>query len=137
MDNIDDKERTPAEKKDSHYDANRNSCLVLLHKTVRQLFRSNAWLPCEESLTCSSMPFPSSLATNRALDSGQKSAALKTQLNISSKQGRRLDVVHMISPDGPQLNVDGQHEHARAQERDARGAHAVEEARPWGCAGPA
>ena len=65
MDDVDDKERTPAKKKDSHDDADlvcsdqnhgdivckiiktyapkiliisdRNSCLVLLHKTVRQL----------------------------------------------------------------------------------------------------
>ena len=65
MDNVDNKERTPAEKKDSHDDADlvfsdhnhddivfkiiktyspkiliisdRNSCLVLLHQTVGQL----------------------------------------------------------------------------------------------------
>ena len=56
---------------------------------------------------------------------GQQPAPAHPLVHAAGQLGRRLDTLHVAAPDGPQLEVDGEHDEAGQQEGDAGRADRV------------
>ena len=101
-----DEEGAPAQQEHSHDDPHGDGGLVLLHQAVAHLCACCPHRSGSASLGTSSLNFPQEWGLllihlhpllHHRLDPGQQAAPVKSQLNIASKLGRRLDKALLIT----------------------------------------